>query len=337
MRAVRIRVIPSPMRTVLRRSTFALLGFLSLSLFSTAAIAQTATPAFTEAQLTAFYAGLAPSSFATLPAAVGGKVPLKVGEGMVVAFPAEGSLSFNAILYTDDLFVRCKQVTELEGIMNVVVACEALKAGDTDLTITAMNPDGTPASQPWKKITVAISPQAASPTPAIEKPFGDVSSSHRHAAAITQLKTVGTIAGYPDGSFRPDATINRAEFAKIVVRTMGLEEIQGQGCFSDVNGEWFAPYVCAAKENGIIGGYPDGSFGPGESINFAEAVKIVVLAFSGEDKANFTATGGVAWYVPYLDYANENASLTLIDHLIPRPGSAMTRGQMAQLIANVLP
>lgn len=323
------------MHIVLRRSTLAILGMLLL--FPATARAQTATPAFTEAQLTAFFETLKPDSFATLPAAVNGKASVKVGEGLVVAFPAEGGLPFNAVLYADDLYLQCDQMTDLDGITNVIIACQALKAGSTDITITELQANSEPKSQPWKKITVEIAANtAASPTPAVEKPFSDVSTSHRHFAAIAQLKSTGIIGGYPDGTFRPDITINRAEFTKIIMGVVG-EITESRNCFTDVREEWFAPSVCAAKENGIIGGYPDGSFGPDKSINFAEAVKIVVLAFSGENQANFTATGGVAWYAPYLDYANENSMLRLIDHLIPRPSIAMTRGQVAQLIANILP
>lgn len=299
--------------------------------------AQTATPTFTDAQLTAFFDTLTPSSFSTLPAAVSGKVSVKAGEGLIVAFPAEGGLSFNAVLYTDDLYLQCEQITELESITNVIVACQAIKAGSTDVTITELQTNSEPKAQPWKKITVAIANNpTVSPAPTTPSPFQDVPSSHRHLDAITVLKDLGIIGGYSDGTFRPDITINRAEFTKIVFAATG-EATGGSGCFTDVKNEWFAPYVCAAKQAGIIGGYPDGSFGPGKSINFSEAVKIVVLAFSDQTAADFQTSAGTAWYAPYLAYANDHYYLTLVDHLITTPGVAVTRGQVAQLIANRMP
>lgn len=299
----------------------------------------TASPYFDEVHLTAFFETLTTSSFTTLPAPnASGKVSLKVGEGLVVAFPTSSSMPFyDAVLYTDDLYLQCNQMTDLDGIWNTILACKAIKTGESDITITELNADSTPKSQPWKKITVAISNNpATSPTPTVESPFKDVPSSHRHLAAIAQLKATEIIGGYPDGTFRPDITINRAEFTKIIMGVMG-ETTETRSCFTDVKTEWFAPYVCAAKENGIIGGYPDGSFGPGKSINFAEAVKIVVLAFSGHAAVDFTAEGKVAWYMPYVTYANDNGYLTLVDHLIVTPSIALTRGQVAQLIANMLP
>lgn len=332
------------MQTFFVRVAVALLGILTMSTSILTVSAQTATPSptasayFDEAQLTAFYDGLIASSFTTLPAPdAGSKVALKIGDGLMVAFPAESGLSFNAILYTDDLYLQCDQVTALDGIANIVLSCKALKTGSTDITITEMNADGSPKAQPWKKITatIAVNP-AVSPTPTPTSPFKDVPTTHRHLAAIAMLKDRGIIGGYGDGSFKPDIGINRAEFTKII---MGATEkaTGGSGCFTDVAKQWFAPYVCAAKQGGIIGGYPDGSFGPEKGINFAEAVKIVVLAFSGKSAADFTASAGVAWYTPYMAYANANDYLTLVDHLIGSPGVAVTRGQVAQLIANVLP
>ena len=85
------------------------------------------------------------------------------------------------------------------------------------------------------------------------------------------------IVGYEDGSFRPNAPITRAEFAAIAVRFFEEDSaIYEEGTFSDIAGsEWFADAVQAAKDHGIIGGYPDGSFQPNEFISRAEACSIV--------------------------------------------------------------
>ena len=63
---------------------------------------------------------------------------------------------------------------------------------------------------------------------------------HEYEEAIKFLKDQGIVEGYPDGNFRPDQEINRAEFTKIVGGSV-FTEIAGEDCFPDVHDEWFAP------------------------------------------------------------------------------------------------
>lgn len=103
--------------------------------------------------------------------------------------------------------------------------------------------------------------------------FSDVEASHANAEAITYVQGEGIVNGYPDGTFQPFAAINRAEFTKIVMGAL-FNDMEGGNCFPDVKDQWFAPYVCRAKAEGIIGGYPDGTFGPEKPVSFAEAATI---------------------------------------------------------------
>lgn len=117
--------------------------------------------------------------------------------------------------------------------------------------------------------------------------FSDVTRALEGYEAILNLRDRGVIDGYADGTFRPDAGINRAEFIKILVAGFRENAVRRDGeCFTDVQNEWFAPYVCAAKRLGWIDGYPDGSFGPSLMINRAEAMKIVMEAFGGDMRAD---------------------------------------------------
>ena len=96
--------------------------------------------------------------------------------------------------------------------------------------------------------------------------------------AISTLSNMGIVSGYPDGSFRPDAPITRAELTKIAV---GFFQYADQyftylGNFTDVTGnEWFASFVAAASALGLIEGYPDGSFRPDAAITRAETCTII--------------------------------------------------------------
>ncbi|MEE0511125.1 MAG: S-layer homology domain-containing protein [Peptococcaceae bacterium] len=107
--------------------------------------------------------------------------------------------------------------------------------------------------------------------------FTDVDKDDWFNTPVSTLSAMGIIRGYEDGSFQPNAPITRAEFAAIAVRFFEEDSsIYEEGTFNDVvGGEWFANAVQAAKEHGIIGGYPDGSFQPNKSITRAEACSIV--------------------------------------------------------------
>ncbi len=160
--------------------------------------------------------------------------------------------------------------------------------------------------------------------------FSDVSSDDENYEAIFYVKEQGIVSGYADGTFRSDNTINRAEFVKIIV---GSVIGDGYECTSDVGlsdldiDAWYYPYVCAAKEYGFIGGYPDLTFKPANEINFAEAAKVIVEGFGYE------ISDGDVWYEPYVRVLQQkNAipeSITSIDQYV-------TRGEVAQIIYRLL-
>lgn len=104
---------------------------------------------------------------------------------------------------------------------------------------------------------------------------------HSAESAIGKLMSVGVIEGFPDGTVRPDGLITRAEFSKIAVVAMGLEEaaasVMGPTPFTDtVDGAWYSGYVNVAASNGLILGYPDGTFGPNRNLTNNEAITILV-------------------------------------------------------------
>jgi peptide/nickel transport system substrate-binding protein len=90
----------------------------------------------------------------------------------------------------------------------------------------------------------------------------------------------GFIAGYPDGSFKPDNPVTRAEFLKILTSVLGMVPIYGaESPFNDVSFEdWYFGYVMAAVNAGIASGYPDGTFKPNAPITREESSKIVARA-----------------------------------------------------------
>lgn len=146
--------------------------------------------------------------------------------------------------------------------------------------------------------------------------------------AADYLQENGIVDGYPDGSFLPLNTINRAEFTKIVMNATHPEAVTGTDCFTDVADEWYSPYVCGAKTLGVIDGYDDGSFKPGNHINFAEAAKILTNAFNIPTEPNEEM-----WYKPYSDYMLENHYLPMTT---PGVSFSVNRGEMAEMVYNFL-
>ncbi len=176
------------------------------------------------------------------------------------------------------------------------------------------------------------------------KLFSDVSLSHKYAQAIKLVKQKGILEGYPDGSYKPDQQINRAEFTKIILEAIDIvnqnkeghvSPIEGDSCFPDVASEWFAKYICGAKQNNIIAGYPDGTFKPGNTVNLAEALKII-----SESKVRLTDgnyympdTSQEPWHKGYFDFAE---MFNIFETIENNPGHLLTRGEMAEIIYKML-
>lgn len=119
--------------------------------------------------------------------------------------------------------------------------------------------------------------------------FADVDSGAWFAKNVGYAAENNIVRGYEDGSFRPQNTITREEFAAMICRFMKYDTSASE-VFSDVPSEhWAAPYIAAMKANGIISGYEDGSFGLGKNITRAETIAIINRALGrvpNEEKIN---------------------------------------------------
>lgn len=103
----------------------------------------------------------------------------------------------------------------------------------------------------------------------------DISPDHPAAKAIGYCLEKGYFSGYPDGTFAPDGTMTRQEFAVVIAKLAGVQENQGLP-FTDADSinKWARDYVYTVYVNGWITGYNDGTFKPKNLITRAEAVKI---------------------------------------------------------------
>lgn len=178
-------------------------------------------------------------------------------------------------------------------------------------------------------LTIAV---FASLTNAAANTFPDVNQFYPYKQAIQNLSDQKVITGYPDKTFKPYITANRAEFLTLAYRASGtpIGQKPTAFCFPDVAPtQWYAPYVCAAKDAGIVQGGPDGKFHPAEKITLTTSAKIIVGLNALKTIA---ATEIQPWYTPYLD------ALSKENYLPPTfkwVGQEVTRGQLAEILWRV--
>mgnify|MGYP000207213376 FL=1 len=104
--------------------------------------------------------------------------------------------------------------------------------------------------------------------------YSDVAATSWYNTAVSTLSSMGIITGYPDGTFRPNAAITRAEFAAIAAR-FDNDGDKTAAKFSDIANHWAKDEISIAYNNGWITGYPDGTFGPQRDITRAETMTLV--------------------------------------------------------------
>jgi LPXTG-site transpeptidase (sortase) family protein len=186
-------------------------------------------------------------------------------------------------------------------------------------------------------------------SPVLAKNYSDVSYDYKHFQAITDLSDRNVIKGYNNGEFHPDGLINRAEAVKILVESKFDDEIINHSLdwhkqsnhwyvmFPDVKiTDWFGSYVEMGCQNKIIQGYPDGNFHPADNINFAEALKIILLSYGvntheTEYKSNpllYIKKGD--WFEPYFTYAYEYNLIN--QNKFYHPAQLITRGEFAEIV-----
>ncbi len=207
-----------------------------------------------------------------------------------------------------------------------------------------------------KRIFLSISLLLTPVGTAFATTFSDVPPTFPYAVAIAELHRKGIILGdnNPDGTkevttFRPEASLNRAELLTLLYRASGrTPRSVYDACFPDVpEGAWFGSVVCTALRDGFVQGYPDGNFRPENVVVRVEAMKMVlrVLGFtvpelSQEDRLSLDLLGVThsSWYAPYLHRA-----LTL--KIVPErliienefiPDRELLRGEAAEMIYRAL-
>lgn len=109
----------------------------------------------------------------------------------------------------------------------------------------------------------------------LEKPaegttYSDVPKTHAFNKEIAIASKNGLASGFPDGSFRPDAPLSRAEAAAFLTRAYSLSEGKQTANWSDTESHWAAAPILVMSSNGLVGGYSDGTYRPNQTVTRAE-------------------------------------------------------------------
>lgn len=180
-----------------------------------------------------------------------------------------------------------------------------------------------------------VSLMAIAPTSAA---FSDISDS-RVAQTASVLSALGIMEGTGENTFSPDTALTRAQFCKLAVTALGFSDVSAYGSytiFPDVKStHWAAQYINAAvrhpdlKEQAIIRGYADGTFGPDKAVNFGEACTML-LRMLGYTEADV----GPFWSA---DYVARAQALGLTEGItITDAKSTVTRANAAIMLLNTL-
>lgn len=167
--------------------------------------------------------------------------------------------------------------------------------------------------------------------------FTDSTSTYQYNEAVDYLSSQKIVSGYPDGTFKPHNTINRAELLKILIEAefseQSFDPFANQKCFPDIDASaWYTKYVCFAKNKGIVQGDGNtGFFRPSDAINVVEALKITLKTFGYEYED--TGSNDTSWYWGIVNKASE---LNYIPQTYISTSQFVTRGEVADSITRVL-
>jgi len=162
--------------------------------------------------------------------------------------------------------------------------------------------------------------------------FSDVDQRSLFLESIHYAKDNGIVQGYADGTFKPYNSISRAEFTKVITYTLfGEDEVNGCDLstlgFLDVKtDDWYAKSICIAQKEKLVSGYGDKTFRPNNEINFVEAAKIIVEAYSNASDL----TEGPEWYEKYTRYLSDHGAIPVSIGIFP--DKKINRAEMVEIM-----
>ena len=164
-------------------------------------------------------------------------------------------------------------------------------------------------------------------------------SGHWAETSINKLVNAGAISGYPDGTFKPDSSITRAEFATVLVKALNLEPRNGK-VFSDTSGHWAKDSISTAAAHGIVSGYSASNFGPNDLITREQMAVMIVkaakLTNAAQEKTFADAAQVSNWAKEAIGIASGKGIISGYPNNIFKPKANATRAEAVTVIIKAL-
>ena len=201
------------------------------------------------------------------------------------------------------------------------------------------NGGGSPivAPQPTAEPSAEDTPESS------QLQFADIAG-HWAEADILRMAESGVVNGYPDGTYRPEAFMTRAEFVTVIMRAAGISGAAYAQAFDDVSSDdWFAPWVQAALYAGFIA--KDNTFRPNDPITREEMSKLVTILHQRlypleqnlDVVVQYADYGEISdWAATYITYATGAGLLQGDDTGNFRPKENATRAEVAAVLNRIL-
>lgn len=159
--------------------------------------------------------------------------------------------------------------------------------------------------------------------------FSDLTADDKNQAEILDLASISVLNGYPDGTFKPEGKITRAEFTKVLSHAMQMENaaksLSGvKPSFKDYIDPWAWGYINLSAANKFVVGMPNGTFSPNGNITYGQVIAILVRSLG----YNNISENRTPWFAGYLETA---VNLQIVDR--PYDGNqTATRSEVAHLV-----
>lgn len=162
--------------------------------------------------------------------------------------------------------------------------------------------------------------------------FSDLKASDYAYKEMMALVNKGVLSGYSDGTLKPNNHVKRAEFTKLLIYGLDLQDeiLEKTNQFSDLKNHWSNKIVKAAVDRGLINGMEPNKFYPESKITGAQIAAILVRYKGLQDKAEVVQ--GEKWYEGYVEIAKKES--ILYDQF--NPEEFATRAQCAQAIYKLM-
>jgi len=214
----------------------------------------------------------------------------------------------------------------------MAMLCSVVVLADTqssDGLLISPNPvtQGTPQTQPTQE---EINKAATG--------FTDVAPDAPYVAAIKKLVEYGIIAGYPDGTFKPEGEVTRAEMCKMINLALGYTDIEGAAGFPDVSySRWYYTYALAAQKQGYVEGYEDGTFRGSNNITRQEVCAILNRLLKPMNLGIPVVISDTVsnWARPHVELIVQNFIMPLEENNTFRATENLKRHELATVLSNM--